>query len=464
MSAWRSAIKIAILALLVLLAGLVPYPRELVATMQWASGRRSAGEYGAALDGYRQAARLAPGWGLPWQARGEVLLAQGRFAEAAPVLLQAEGLGAGPQATLALGESLAGQGDWAAALEIWLRARALAPDDPQVYLALARGSAAQGNFQQAQHYVQAALSRDPSPAQSAVAHALLGRVLAGDEPEAAAGHLRQAGDADMLAVLDTVQAEALPARRDLLLGAAFLQRDELALARRHFERSLERDPDSAEAHAYLAHTLDRLGETVAAGRLLERALALDPDSALVHYFWGNHHLRLDRVATAQAALWQALERDPDNAAFRVEMARAFAGQPDYERAEEWYQAAVEAEPDDPRFRLLLAQFYVDHVYRVDEAGVAAAEDAAAEAPSDPRAQDLLGWAYLLAGRPAEAERALRSALALDPGLVSAHFHLGSLYMRVGAGDMARQHLQRAADLDTQGYYRERAEMLLAAVP
>ena len=438
--------------------------------MRRAGELRGAGQYAAALAAYRHAADLAPAWDLPWQASGDVLLAQGRCAKAAAALRQAERLGAGPPAALALGESLAGQGDWAGALEAWLRAQALAPGDPRVYLALARGSVAQGSFQQAQDYLWAALARDPSPGQSATAHALLGRLLAGDDLEAAAGHLEQAGPegADMLAVVRTVEDEAKPARRDLLLGAAFLQRDELSLARRHLERALERDADSAEAHAYLAHALDRLGETVAAGRLLERALALEPDSALVHYFLGNHHLRLGRIAQAQAALWQALQRDPANAAFCVEMAEAFASQPDYARAEEWYRAAVEAEPEDPRFQFLLAQFYVDHLYRVEEAGVAAAEAAVALAPSDARVQDLVGWAYQLAGRPVEAEAALRRALALDPGLVSAHFHLGSLYFRVPGADasmqaLARQHLQRAADLDTYGYYRARAEMLLAGV-
>jgi Flp pilus assembly protein TadD len=463
-SAWRLAIKIAIVALLVLSGSLVPYPRELAEIMWRAAEQRAAGEYAAALAGYRRAASLAPAWELPWQATGEVLLAQGRFADAAAAMRHAEALGAGSEVTLALGESLAGQGDWAGALQVWLRAQALAPGDPRVYLALARGSIAQGSLGQAEGYLGVALSLRPSAAQAAAAHALLGRLLLADDLGVAASYLRQAGDADMLAVLQAAEAEAEPARRDLLLGAAFLQRDELTLARRHLQRSVDHDPGNADALAYLAHCLDLLGENVAAGRLLEQAKDLEPDSALVHYFLGNHHLRLGRLAAAQAALWQALQQDPDNAAFCVKMAEAYARQSDYARAEEWHRAAAEAEPEDPRFQLLLAQFYVEHIYRVEEAGVAAAEAALALAPTNARAQDLLGWAYQLAGRPADAEAALRQALSLDPRLASAHFHLGSLYVRAGDADMARQHLQRAADLDTHGYYRNRAEVLLARVP
>lgn len=466
MESWRAACKIAILALLVLLAGLMPYPGELVGVMRRAGELRAAGEYTACLAAYGRAADLAPAWDRPWQARGEVLLAQGRLSEATAALHEAERLGGGSAAALALGESLARQGDWAGALEAWLRAQALAPRDAGVYLALARGSVAQGSFQQAQDYLRAALTLEPSPGEAAAAHVLLGSLLAGDEPAAAAGHLRQAGQrgADMLAVLEAVDAEPDPARRDLLLGAAFMQRDELALARRHLERSVERNPAGAEAHAYLGHSLDLLGETVAAGRLLERALALEPDSALAHYFLGSHHLRLGRVDAAKDALWQALLRDPDNAAFCIEMAEAFAREPDYALAAEWYRAAVEAEPEAPHFQLLLARFYVDHLYRVEEEGVAAAEAAVDLAPSDALAHDLLGWAYQLAGRPVEAEAALLSALELDPGLASAHYHLGSLYARAPTlQDLARQHLRRAADLDTHGYYRARAEMLLAGV-
>ncbi|MGD8820184.1 MAG: tetratricopeptide repeat protein, partial [Anaerolineae bacterium] len=82
------------------------------------------------------------------------------------------------------------------------------------------------------------------------------------------------------------------------------------------------------------------------------------------------------------------------------------------------------------------------------------------APEDARAYDLLGWAYHLAGRHAEAQRAFLRSLALDPDLPSAHYHLGSLYLSIGQRNRAREHLQRASDLDTHGFLRRRAELLL----
>jgi tetratricopeptide (TPR) repeat protein len=285
--------------------------------------------------------------------------------------------------------------------------------------------------------------------------------LASDDPEQAAQHLRQADDQDMLAVLQTVQTVADPRRRHLTLGAAFLQRSELTLARRAFERSVDQSPDDAEPLAYLAHTLDRLGETASAGELLAQSLALDPESVLAHYFLASHHRQVGNLASAQEVLWRAILLDPENAALRVEMGETFAELGDYGQAEEWYLGAVEVAPNDVEFQRLLAHFYLDHLYRIEEGGLPAAQATADLAPDDARAQDLLGWGLHLAGRSVEGSQVLQVALALDPDLVSAHFHLGNLYLNTRRTELARQHLQRTIDLDTSGYYRQRAEMLLS---
>jgi protein O-GlcNAc transferase len=457
----RAGLELGIVAFGILLLGLVPYPRTFTAAMRQAESHRAAREYGAALEAYQQAARLNPESAQPWQRTGEILLAQHRFDRAAVALREAERLGGGVDTFLALGESYAGHGDWTAATQAWLRALAAAPNDARVYLALAQASIAQSLFDQAIQWLDRVLELQPDGDQAAAAHALLGRLLIGDDPDRAAEHLRQAGDEDMLAVLAAADTEPEPARRALLLGAAFLQRDELTLARRHLEQAIALAPADAEAYAYLGHVLDRLGVTDTARETLQHALELDPDSALAYYFLGLHDRQVGNLDAAQVALWEALRRDPENAAMRVAMGQTFADLGDYPHAEEWYRGAVEVAPEDLNFHLLLVHFYLDHLYRVEAGGLPAAQAAAALAPDDARTQDLLGWAYHLAGRHAEGELALTQALALDPDLVSAHYHLGSLLSSIGQQESARQHLQRAADLDTTGYYRLRAETLLA---
>ncbi len=466
-----SGLKLAIVAVGVLLLNLTPDPRAFTAAMRQAEDYRAGQAYGAAIDGYFRAAGLAPDSPLPWQRLGEVLMRQHRFAEARDAFRGAERLCHSERseespcradALLALGDALAGDGDWAAALEAWSGALRLAPQDARPYLALGRGLIAQGQLEPAADYLRRALDLDPHPDVAAAAHSLLGRLLAGDDPAEAADHLGQAGDSDMLAVLRAASAEPEPAGQALLLGIAFLQRDEITLARRHLERAVALAPSGAQAYAYLGHVLDRLGDTIAARENLRQALALDPDLVVAYYFLGIHHRQQGYVSEAQAVLWQGLVRDPHNAALRVQMAETYLDLGDYEGAEEWFRGAVDVVSEDQRagFQLTLAHFYVDHLYHVVEGGVPAAEAAVASAPGDARAQDLLGWAYHLAGRHAESEQALVKALALAPNLVSARYHLGSLYASTGRPDLARQHLRRAADLDTGGYYRQRAEALL----
>jgi tetratricopeptide (TPR) repeat protein len=462
MDSYRGRLELGVLLLGVLLLGLAPYPRAFTAAIRQAGVHRANRDYGAALEAYQQAASLAPASPLPWLGMGEVLLGQHRFAEADTAFQQARWLGAGTLALLGQGDSYAGLGDSAAALGAWLAALALAPADARVYVALGRGAIAQGQFDLAKHFLAKALRLKPSADRTASAHDLLGCLLVGDDPDAAASHFRQAGNEEWLAILDAARAESDPARRALLLGAAFLQRDELTLARYHYERALalSTSASAAEARAYLGHVLDRLGNAVAAEEMLQQALDLDPDSVLARYFLGLHLRQVGNVTGAQAILWEAMQRDPENAALRAEMSEAFLDLGDYSHAEEWLQGAVEVAPQDIEFHLLLVHFYLDHLYRVEEGGLPAAQAAVALAPGDARAQDLLGWAYQLAGRVGDGRQALDRALALDPDLVSAHYHLGSLYLSIGQRDLARQHLQRAADLDIEGYYRSRAEVLL----
>jgi tetratricopeptide (TPR) repeat protein len=460
MKSWRARLQLILLAIVVLFLVLTPYPQAFAANMHQAETLRASREYSAAIESYRQASLLDPESPLPWLKIGEVLLLQHQFASAASALLEAEQRGGAPEAVLGLGESRAGRGDWAGAVREWLHVLTMDPEDPRVYVVLGRASVALGQFDQAQGYLTHALQLAPSPQDAAIAHGLLGRLLVGEDISLAEDAFREAGDEDMLAVLRAVSAEQDPARQALLWGIAFLQRGELALARHHFERAVALAPGDAEALAYLAHTLDQQGETVAAMELLEQALTIDEHSALVHYFLGTHHRLVGNLDRAQDALWQALLEDPENAALRAEMGATLVDQGDYPAAEEWYVGAADAAADDVDFQFMLVHFYLDHLYRVPDAGLSAAQTLMSLAPDDPRAYDLLGWAYHLSGQQGKGVSALTEALNRDPDLVSAHFHLGSLFASTGQVELARQHLQRAADLDTDGYYRERAELIL----
>jgi len=114
--------------------------------------------------------------------------------------------------------------------------------------------------------------------------------------------------------------------------------------------------------------------------------------------------------------------------------------------------AVRVAPGDIRFRILLAQFYVDSEYKIQEEGLPLAKTLVSEAPQNAQARDTLGWAYFLTGDLDRAFVEVSQALALDPALVRAYVHMGTLLEARGQVAQAVQHYQHAVELDPHGLF------------
>ena len=126
--------------------------------------------------------------------------------------------------------------------------------------------------------------------------------------------------------------------------------------------------------------------------------------------------RLGQVLRAQADMEAALRLDPGNVAARLALARLYKGQGLLERAGEQLRAAVRAD------------------------GAFASE-----------ALTLLGELVLRGGRPAEAERHLRRAVALRPQSVEGQALLGIILASQGKKEEAIPYLRRARELDSTNF-------------
>jgi tetratricopeptide (TPR) repeat protein len=486
--------KVALLATLVLLLGLKAEPQPAVDLMRQGDAYQSRKEYSAAIDTYQQAVALRPGSAVPLLRIGQVYLAQRMYEPAGEAFGQAYKLGAKKEALAGLGSAYAGLRYEEQAIRCWRQALALDPGDAAVRYRLGRIYLERGDFEAAQQEFEALIAQDEhNPA----AHYQMGLLLAGHDRRQAAEHLTKAAsdsqeydcpvcsgwicnpaagppdlqcsgsksysftDAEeMLAALEEVEREENEARAVALLGVAYLERGELSLAGRQFERAIQLNPDYTEAYAYLGHVQGQLGQYEAGWDNLEKAVTLEPDSVLAHYFLGVTYRSLGMWKEARMRFWRAVNLDPTNAALCVDLAQAYLEEHDYVAAEGWFRAAVQREPEDPRFQVILAQFYVDHVYKAEEEGLAAALRVVELDPESAMAHDVLGWAYHLTGHWREARTHLRRALALDPDLARAHYHLGALYAARGDVEGALREYQRAIDLDSEGFYRQRAEKAL----
>jgi tetratricopeptide (TPR) repeat protein len=291
-----------------------------------------------------------------------------------------------------------------------------------------------------------------------------------------------------------VELEALtdpgadPAYRSGLLGAAVLELDvtalsssdvsgrlgrpaieaaekaRLALAVRSLLSAVYYDPGYADAYAYLGQALDRLGWNDWALASLKRARQLAPRSptvlALTGLYWDRHA----SPDLARSYYEQAYEQDGENIALCFEIAASYAAAGEYTAAEVWLLNAVRIAPDNPLTWQMLAHFYLDSGIGADASGLSAAQRLLELTPNSAQAHDLLGWAHYLAEEDEQSEAQLVEALALDPTLASAHFHLGRLHARQGRYAEAAQDYRRAADCDIEGQWTWDLERAWSEVP
>ena len=260
--------------------------------------------------------------------------------------------------------------------------------------------------------------------------------LASDRPPATRAFLRSPATVALLALLLLVAAGCawiflrhpapLPsmsktavALRAHARGLFFSDRRTVAdmdKAVEEFRRAIAVEDRFAEPHAALAEALVRRMEWTSevaaadeaeARREAARALELDPQSALAH--------------AARASIELVLDRD---------MAAA----------EHSFQRAIDLDPSIPSIRRRYG--YLLAVNRRFDEAVAQTRAAAELAPTSSSTFADLGWAELLAGDAAAAQRDLREALRLDPANGGAVMSLVKCLQAAGRDGEAWQELHR----------------------
>lgn len=294
----------------------------------------------------------------------------------------------------------------------------------------------------------------------------LGLVQALDQPTQAAQTLAEAvaTDPTLAARLSPLQTHLLerstqpPDLAYARLGVLYISLNEYELAETALSRAYLYNPAYSESLAYLAYVRAKLDRPALGAA--QQAVALSPDNPLVNYLVGLTWKEIERPIEARAYFELAHDLDTDNPAFAVEIAETHRDDSAYDYAELWMKEAVRIAPGDIRFRVLLAQFYVDSEYKIEEEGLPLAEALVSEAPQNAQARDTLGWAYFLTGDLDRAFVEVSQALALDPALVRAYVHMGTLLEARGQVAQAIQHYQHAVELDPHGLFGELARRAL----
>jgi adenylate cyclase len=219
---------------------------------------------------------------------------------------------------------------------------------------------------------------------------------------------------------------------------------------RCFERATELDPTFAEAFAAWANVyVIAAGDHVPmrevmppARELADRALALDPDSSDAHSALGNIAFQFDNDwARAEAEFERAIALNPSNLMAHRFLGLLLIALERYDEAREVIGRTIRLDPGGHHRSLLT---WID----LDSGNFAPAIDTLeglrASGDMSPNDQVFLGFAYLVAGRPAEALRQADIPPGADVDLQFDHAMLNALVGRPEASRAVLAEVDRGA--------------------
>ena len=227
-----------------------------------------------------------------------------------------------------------------------------------------------------------------------------------------------AGLADCYNGLSVVQVGALPP----IEGR---QRAEEAAS-----KALELDSSLPDAHTALGYINHYNWNWTAAEQRFKRALELNPSYANAHNFYASYLMSRGRVDESIAASNRARELDPFSLAISVQRGFLLENARRYGEAIEQLRAVIAMDPNHYQAYWVLGHTYAANK-QFDEA-VGAAEKAVELSERAPGALGILGLAYGLAGRKAEATKILNELLELNKSRYVTPAALVNVY--VGLGD------------------------------
>jgi len=419
--------------------------------------------YQDAITALEEAALLYPSAPEPLIRIGQIYLSQHRWLMAEDAFNRALARDYyHPQALAGLGETLLEQGRIEPAITVWGRAVA---EDSQYNTGLGRSYLAVLNFDQA----ETIFARQPD----AEAHWYLAALTAPTDVVQAKTHLEAmtvVEDSQLAINRDYLQELLKPFFADSpqnevaqAVGIGLAQVEQWPLAYQALA-NIPNDkpaPQQAEAIAFLAHTHIQLG--LPAFELFEQAYQLNPESALVLSLQGRYFQQHGAWRSAEHRLGQAVMANQDNPATYAEMATLKAQRGFISSAEAWYEVAILQASNKLPFQRMLAYFYLNHNYQVDEKGIPLVKTMLETHEDSTELQDLLGWMQFITGNNHEAEQTLRQALEQNPDSVRVRYHLAKVLIANHKTEEAIIEFQHVIDWDTSSGLRERAQFALQSL-
>jgi tetratricopeptide (TPR) repeat protein len=222
-----------------------------------------------------------------------------------------------------------------------------------------------------------------------------------------------------------------------------------------------RDPGNASARAYLAMTLHDMGETQQANKFLKKAMQLDPRAGFYWLVQAEWHMKAHEYAAMLESTQEVVKLEPwgDRGWALQGAALQMLGR--YQEATLAYRTSLRLKPGDVIVTSSLASALALSGANTDARQVLAG--ASKELVNDASSWIVLGLDEENKKNIAQAERAYRKALELNPKAEQAWHRLGIVLMTSGRSQEAEKAIRKVLELkpDAADVMADLAEILNA---
>ena len=214
-------------------------------------------------------------------------------------------------------------------------------------------------------------------------------------------------------------------------------------ARQRIRRQFEKTPDSPAAHYFEGKILAAEGKWDAAQVELHKTLQLDPNLVAAYDLLVQSYLATNKVAQAINELQAQLAKTPNNAQVLLTLALLYERTGNFPQARDAYEKLLAISPNYVPALNNLAFLDAEHLNDLDKA-----YDLARKAhdlqPQDAAAADTLGWVLYKRGDYQQALAILQESAEKLPDSPEIQFHLGMTAYMMGQTDLAKVALRKAA--------------------
>lgn len=312
-----------------------------------------------------------------------------------------------------------------------------------------------GNLQVLSSLAQIKLSRQDWPAALGVAQSVAankdGRVVA-DQIKAAAYAGQQRLAESIVALEDAHKTVPEAIQPAVALASAYIRGDRADDAVALLQDMNKRYPGNPELLIILGQTKLAQKKDTEAIASFEDAIKQQPKNPSGYNALAEYYARIKNYDSAEDILLRALRENPDNTNVRMSLASLRILKNDNAGAIAEYEAVLKDQSGTQSLVAInnLASLLLDTRSDKESLDRAAALADRLKANNVPQFQDTVGWAQLKLGDVKSAINILEPVAAKAANLPAVRYHLGVAYAADGQAQKAKEELEAAAKLESDG--------------